>query len=61
MEKVAKNAPLDEKNQKVFDDFQAENLELKDLIMQTEQAPNSIAQKDEIASKLYQKKQQKKK
>jgi len=62
MDKVAKNAPMSVENQKYYDDFQVENEELNDLVAQTEaQSSMSIAKQDEVASKLYSKKQMKKK
>lgn len=62
-QKVANGAEMSEKNQQVLKAFQAENEELHDLIAQTEAGAKStnVAQKDEVASKLYLKKQQKKK
>ena len=53
----------DESTLKVWEEFQAENLELNELMKQTEehQASRDVAKKDDIASKLYKIKQTKKK
>ena len=61
MQNVAEEA--DESTREVWNEFQAQNMELNDLIEQTEmhQGSNNVAKKDDIASKLYKIKQTKKK
>jgi len=61
MQEVANEIELDEHNMQAWSDFQYENQELQDLIIQSESKPSDIAQQDDITSKLYKIKQTKKK
>lgn len=61
MQEVANEGELGEDNMKAWNEFQCENQELQDLIVQSEMASNNVAQKDDITSKLYKIKQTKKK
>jgi hypothetical protein len=61
MQEVANEEELDEDNMKAWNEFQCENQELQDLIVQSESKPNNVAQQDDITSKLYKIKQTKKK
>jgi hypothetical protein len=61
--KVAQNKEVNVENKKAFREFEAENEQLEQLILETEAQTKStsIAKKDEVASKLYKIKQFKKK
>ena len=61
MQEVANEAELDEDNMRAWNDFQYENQELQDLIVQSESKPSDVIQQDDITSKLYKIKQTKKK
>jgi len=61
MQEVANEAELNEDNMRAWNEFQYENQELQDLIVQSESKSNNVAQQDDITSKLYKIKQTKKK
>ncbi len=61
MQEVANEVEMDEDNKNAWNDFQCENQELQDLIVQSESKSGSVAQQDDITSKLYKIKQTKKK
>jgi len=61
MQEVANEVELDEENMNAWNEFQCENQELQDLIVQSESKPSNVAQQDDITSKLYKIKQTKKK